>query len=70
MSTPNSRCARDASSSPRSRGRLAPSSGENRLFPGVAYPVPEGATVGLGDADAAVTVSQADGGAGTEGVWT
>ena len=42
--------------------------GGNRLFPGVAYPVPEGATVGLGDADAAVTVSQADGGAGTEGV--
>ena len=42
--------------------------GGNRLFPGVAYPVPEGATVRLGDADAAITVSQADGGAGTEGV--
>ena len=44
--------------------------GGSRLFPGVAYPVPEGAEVALGDGDGAVTltVAQKDGGAGTAGV--
>ena len=44
--------------------------GGSRLFPGVAYPIPEGAEVTLGDGDAAVTLTaaQADGGAGTAGV--
>lgn len=44
--------------------------GGNRLFTGVAYPVPEGAEVALGDGDGAVTlkVAQTNGGAGTAGV--
>ena len=52
----------------KTKGRV--SGGGLRLFPGVAYPIPEGAEVTLGDGDAAVTLTaaQADGGAGTAGV--
>ena len=44
--------------------------GDAKLFPGVAYAVPEGAEVRLGDDEGApvVKLAQRDGGAGTAGV--
>ena len=42
--------------------------GGSRLFPGVSYAVPEGATIALGEEGAAFEVEQCDGGAGTGGV--
>ena len=42
--------------------------GDSSLFPGVAYAVKEGATIGLGEYGSEVTVEQADGGAGTAGI--
>ncbi|ACO67578.1 predicted protein [Micromonas commoda] len=42
--------------------------GDSSLFPGVAYAVKEGATIGLGEEGSEVTVEQVDGGAGTAGI--
>ena len=41
--------------------------GKNKLFPGIAYPVPENSEVRLGN-DVALRIAQVDGGAGPEGV--
>tara|TARA_B110000879_G_scaffold207983_1_gene292721 strand:- start:2374 stop:2682 length:309 start_codon:yes stop_codon:yes gene_type:complete len=41
--------------------------GKSKLFPGIAYPVPENSEVRLGN-DVALRIAQVDGGAGPEGV--